>query len=97
MNLPVLNEKKKSVMFQGREGRLTPKEYSILKTLLSQPGKTFTPEEIYSSVWQAEPFDCRLVISVHIRHIREKLEKDPSNPACLKSNWGKGYKIVPIY
>ncbi len=96
MALPVLNENDRTVCFGTKSHRLTPKEFGILATLLSEPGKTFTPEEIYRSAWQEEPFDCRLIISVHIRHIREKIEKDPSRPACLKSLWGKGYRVVPV-
>ncbi|MBR3344031.1 MAG: response regulator transcription factor [Solobacterium sp.] len=94
-NLPVLNQNDLSVSYQGRYSRLTPKEYSILETLISEPGKTFSPEEIYRTAWEAEPFDCHLVISVHIRHLRQKIEANPSSPAFIKSLWGKGYRFIP--
>ncbi|MBQ9152521.1 MAG: response regulator transcription factor [Solobacterium sp.] len=88
-----LNENEMSATYNNRRSRLTPKEYGILSTLMSEPGRTFSPEEIYRSAWNAEPFDCHLIISVHIRHLREKLEQDPSRPALIKALWGKGYRL----
>ena len=70
---------------------LTPSEYGILRILAGEPGRTFSPEELYRGTWEGEPFDCRRIVAVHIRHLREKIEKDPSNPQVIRSAWGKGY------
>ena len=71
---------------------LTPTEFSILSYLMEHDGDYSTPEDIYAGVWQAEPFACRPLIAVHIRHLREKIEPDPSEPTYVKVIWGKGYR-----
>ena len=72
---------------------LTPKEYDILYYLMQHPGKVYTPAELYSAVWNEAPVGIDNTVAVHIRHLREKLEIDPSNPRYLKVVWGKGYKL----
>lgn len=72
---------------------LTPKEFGILDYLISHTNECLSAEEIYTYVWEAEPFDCRGVIAVHIRHIREKIEHNPSHPVYLMKKWGKGYQF----
>ena len=89
---PILNEETRTVETEQSVNRLTRKEYGILSCLMNNPGKILSAEEIYRTVWEAEPFDCHLIISVHIRHIREKIEKDPSHPELIKVFWGKGYR-----
>ena len=71
---------------------LTPLEYDILKFLMQHPCKVFSPQEIYRQVWR-EPPAAENSVAVHIRHIREKIEVDPSNPRYVTVVWGKGYKI----
>ena len=86
-----LNSGDSSVRVRRRREHLTPSEYGILETLLGDPGRVFSPEELYRAAWKAEPFDCRLIIAVHIRHLREKIEEDPSRPKLIRAAWGKGY------
>jgi DNA-binding response OmpR family regulator len=88
-------EQEQSVRSEHRYSRLTPKEYNILSVMMDEPGKIFSAEEIYRTAWQAEPFDCHLVISVHIRHLREKIERDPSHPSYIQAFWGRGYRLNP--
>ena len=88
-----LDDDAKTVRVDGDELALTPKEYDILKLLMSSPGKVFSPAEIYRKVWDEDPFGAEGTVAVHIRHLREKLEIDPSEPRYLKVVWGKGYKI----
>ena len=78
----------------GREIRLTAKEFEILRLLCQTRGKVFSAENIYESVWgeTARESDANAVM-VHIRKIREKIERDPRNPEYLKTVWGMGYKI----
>ena len=61
--------------------------------LLTEPGKVFSMEEIYKSVWGEKLFNSENTIAVHIRRIREKIEIDPKEPRYLKVVWGIGYKI----
>ena len=77
----------------GEPIALTPKEYDILYYLMQHPGKVYTPAELYSAVWNEAPVGIDNTVAVHIRHLREKLEIDPSNPRYLKVVWGKGYKL----
>ncbi|MBQ9328227.1 MAG: winged helix-turn-helix domain-containing protein [Solobacterium sp.] len=79
-----------------RKSHLTPKEMAILNYLMSHEGVTVTCEEVYEGVWKSEPFMVEPVIAVHIRHLREKIEPDPSNPSYIRSFWGKGYRFECI-
>lgn len=73
---------------------LTPKEYEILKLLMSNPDKVFSPKAIYASVWK-EPVlgTSENTVAVHIRHLREKIEINPAQPRYLKVVFGQGYKM----
>ena len=88
-----LNRTTHQVLLQGQEVRLTPKEFAILELLLEHQGMVFSAERIYTAVWQ-EPFmESESTVMVHIRNIREKIEKSPRHPEYLKNVWGVGYKI----
>lgn len=88
-----LNDRAKSVTLDGDPVSLTPTEYDILKLLIQNPGKVFSPKAIYQSIWNETPTGCENTIAVHIRHLREKLEVIPAEPRYLKVVWGQGYKI----
>ena len=81
-------------MVDGKEVKLTPTEYNILKFLAKNKGRVFSIEEIYTNVWEGECYAAENVIAVHIRHIREKIEINPKEPKYLKVIWGVGYKIA---
>lgn len=87
-----LDDDAKSVTVDGEEANLTPIEYDILRLLMQNAGKVFSPQEIYRRVWHEAPAADNPV-AVHVRHIREKIEIDPANPRYLKVVWGKGYKM----
>lgn len=72
---------------------LTPREYDILKLLMQNPGTVYSPKQIYRIVWAEEPYGVENAVAVHIRHLREKLEYNPSEPRHIKVVWGKGYKM----
>ncbi|MBE6990175.1 MAG: response regulator transcription factor [Ruminococcaceae bacterium] len=87
-----LDDDAKSVTVDGEPANLTPLEYDILKFLMQNAGKVFSPAEIYRRVWHEECLGENPV-AVHVRHIREKIEINPAEPRYLKVVWGKGYKI----
>ena len=89
----VLDDDKKQVTLDGEEIAVTPKEFDILKLLMSHPGKVYSPNEIYRLVWKEDPFYSENTVAVHVRHLREKIEIDPRNPRYLKLVWGQGYKM----
>lgn len=88
-----LDDNAKEVRVDGEIILFTPKEYEILKLLMQNPNKVFSPRSIYVAIWHEEPFGIENNIAVHIRHIREKIEIDPANPRYLKVVFGQGYKF----
>ncbi len=88
-----LNDTTKSTCVDGEPVSLTPIEYSILKLLMTHPGKVYSTSALYEAVWQEAPLGSEGAVAVHIRHLREKIEINPSEPRYLKVVWGQGYKI----
>ncbi len=88
-----LEEEGKRVTVDGEPVALTPIEFSILRLLISHPGRVYSSAQIYEQVWQEEAYGAENAVSVHIRHLRQKLELDPSEPRWLKVVWGLGYKM----
>ena len=89
----VINDDRKEVTVDGNSVRLTRIEYNILLLLLKNKGKVFSIDQIYEKIWNEEAFCADNTVTVHIRHIREKIEIDPKNPRYLKVMWGIGYKV----
>ena len=89
----VLDDEAKIVTVDGENVSLTPSEYNILKLLMENPGRVFSSAQIYERIWNEDAYGSGSVVAVHIRHLREKIEIDPSNPRYLKVVWGLGYKI----
>lgn len=88
-----LDDNAKEVTVDGELVTLTPVEYGILRLLMKNPNKVFSSEEIYEEVWKDEAISGDGVVAVHIRHLREKIEIDPSSPRYIKVVWGHGYKM----
>jgi DNA-binding response OmpR family regulator len=89
----LLDDRTKSVTVEGEPVSLTPTEYSILRLLMENPGKVFSTKALYEAVWQETALGSEGAVAVHIRHLREKIEINPSEPRYLKVVWGQGYKI----
>ncbi|MBQ9037616.1 MAG: response regulator transcription factor [Erysipelotrichaceae bacterium] len=89
----ILDDEKKTVTVDGNIIDVTPMEYGILKLLIQNPGKVFSSYEIYKNVWNDELMLNDGVVSVHIRHLREKIEINPSEPRYIRVVWGQGYKM----
>lgn len=88
-----INDNTKQVIVEGKDVKLTPTEYNILKFLTKNKGIVYSIEQIYENVWEEESYGAENIIAVHIRHIREKIEINPREPKYLKVIWGIGYKI----
>ena len=88
-----LDDDRKVVTHIGEVVNLTPKEYGILKFLMQNPKRVFSPRQIYENVWDEYAFGTEGTIAVHVRHLREKLEINPDEPRHIKVVWGQGYKI----
>ena len=92
----IIDDTKKEVSVDGKNIKLTPTEYNILKFLTKNKGRVFSISQIYENVWEEESYGAENIIAVHIRHIREKIEINPREPKYLKVIWGIGYKIEDI-
>ena len=87
----VLDTAKKQLLVRGEYIHLTATEYGILNVLMSNPGRVYSAEDIYSRGWDGESFSVENTVMVHIRRIREKFEINPKKPEHLKVIWGIGY------
>ena len=88
-----MDDRTKSVTVEGESVSLTPTEYSILHLLMTNPGKVYSTKALYEAVWQEAALGSEGSVAVHIRHLREKIEINPSEPRYLKVMWGQGYKL----
>ncbi len=88
-----LDDRTKTVTVEGAEVNLTPTEYSILRLLMENPGTVYSSKALYEAVWQEASLGSEGAVAVHIRHLREKIEINPSEPRYLKVVWGQGYKL----
>lgn len=89
----VINTETHEVRIDGREVKLTPREFDILELLGRNRGIVFSIEKIYDLVWKEEFIQSDNTVMVHIRKIREKTEENPRKPKYIKTVWGVGYKI----
>ncbi len=88
-----LDDETKSVTVDGDPVALTPIEYNILKLLIKSPGRIYSSAQIYELVWNENSIGSESSVAVHIRHLRKKIEINPSEPRYLKVVWGLGYKM----
>ena len=87
----------KSVTIRNKPIKFTPIEYKILLYFVKNAGKVLSSNDIYKEVWnESEAYNIENTIAVHIRHIREKIEKDSREPKYIKVVWGIGYKMEAL-
>lgn len=79
------------VFVQGAELNLTAKEFDLLELLMAHPNKVYSRNELLDTIWGSTyPGDARTV-DVHVRRLREKIEKNPGEPVYIHTKWGVGY------
>jgi DNA-binding response OmpR family regulator len=76
-----------------QEVGLTSKEFALLSFLAANAGNVYSREQLLEQVWGYDYYGDVRTVDVHIRHLREKLEKDPGNPELIITVWGTGCKI----
>lgn len=90
----VLNVKNHECTLNEKPLSLTPTEFSILKILCQQKGSVVSSEELFRKIWGDEYYSKNNnTITVHIRHLREKMGDSFENPKYIKTVWGVGYKV----
>lgn len=87
-----VNSAKRTASIDGEKLNLTDLEYNILEYLLMNKQQVISPSQLFEAIWHEEYYyEANNTIMVHIRHLRQKIEKDPTNPEHIKTIWGKGY------
>ena len=84
---------RRTVTFRGEEVKLSAKEYDLLRLLVAHAGKVLTHRFILREVWGPANADDVQYLRVYIRHLREKLEADPTRPAHILTETGVGYRL----
>lgn len=82
---------KRKVWQEGREVELSIKEYELLVLLVTNRDKAMDKETLFNKVWGIDSFSEPSTLTVHIRWLREKLEKEPKKPKLITTVWGVGY------
>ena len=81
----------------GKEIELTAREFGILQYLAQNSGRVISRERLYETIWGENSFGCDNTIMVHVRHLREKIEDNPTEPKYIMTMRGLGYKLVNPY
>lgn len=85
----------RTVLMDGRRVPLTPREFDLLLFMASRPGQVFTREELMDAVWRFPFYSETTTVTVHVRRLRAKLERDPAHPRHIETVWGVGYRFRP--
>ena len=86
-----INEEYRRVLVKDREINLTSREFEVLELLASAPGKVYSREELLKTIWGEDYQGDVRTVDVHVRRLREKLERNPSEPRYVRTKWGTGY------
>jgi DNA-binding response OmpR family regulator len=86
---------RRDVEVSGNTVLLTYVEFELLRTLAARPGRVFSREMLLQALWGGAEYREPRTIDVHVRHLREKLERDPSEPEFILTVRGVGYRFRP--
>ena len=90
-----LDPTNRGLKVRGQSVQLTAKEFDLLHYLIAHPGEVFSRDDLLDAVWDQNFVGGPATVTVHVRRLREKIERDPSRPSHLKVVWGTGYKFDP--
>ncbi|ABB16202.1 response regulator transcription factor [Carboxydothermus hydrogenoformans] len=93
----VIDTAARRVFAGDKEVNLTGKEFDLLLFLAKNPNRVFTKEELFERIWGMDSLGDLSTVTVHIRKLREKIEKDPSNPQYIETIWGVGYRFSGLW
>lgn len=89
----IMDSDARTASIDGRELKLKNKEFELLLFLLRHPNQVFSREDLYEMIWGLESIGDNITVAVHINRLREKIEKDPSEPEYIQTVWGVGYRL----
>lgn len=87
----LLDCESRRLFIDDKEVRLTTKEYEVLELLASHPNKIYSRDNLMNIIWGYEFVGDLRTVDVHVRRLREKIEKDPGEPTYIQTKWGSGY------
>lgn len=90
-----INPQTREICLAGQEIMLTAKEFDLLHYMARYPRQVFTRDQLLEGIWGASDYIDPSTVTVHIRRLREKIEKKPAAPLHLVTVWGVGYKFEP--
>ncbi len=90
-----IDPKTRLVKMDGEEVLLTAKEFDLLWVLARHPRQVFNRNQLLDLVWGLTEYIDPSTVTVHVRRLREKVERDPSDPRYIRTVWGVGYKFEP--
>ena len=90
----MINIGNRSVVSHGKNVNLTVKEFDLLQLFMNNPGKVYSRDELLETIWGFDYLGDFRTVDVHIRRLREKIEKDSANPAYIMTKWGVGYFLA---
>ena len=91
----VIDPASRVVILDGTTLQLTAKEFDLLAFLASHPRQVFSRDQLMDRVWGYQAAFDTGTVTVHVRRVREKIEKDPAHPKRLQTVWGVGYRFAP--
>ena len=86
-----INLNNRSVTIGSKEVNLTAKEFDLLQLFVANRGKVFSRESLLETIWKYDYLGDLRTVDVHIRRLREKVEKNPAQPEFIFTKWGVGY------
>jgi DNA-binding response OmpR family regulator len=90
-----IDPRTREVVVRGRPVELTATEFNLLWFLATHPRQVFRRSQLLAEVWGYADYLDPSTVTVHVRRLREKIERDPANPAWLQTVWGVGYRFDP--
>lgn len=91
----MINLSSRTVQLGGKDISLPNKEFDLITMLAQTPNSVLSKEKILDHVWGVDAYVETATVAVHINRLREKIEKDPSNPEHIQTVWGIGYRYIP--
>jgi two-component system, OmpR family, response regulator ResD len=91
----VIDPAARSVVVAGTEVELTQREFDLLLFFARNPGQVFTRDQLMDRVWDLSFYTDTTTVTVHIRRLRAKIERDAANPDWIQTVWGVGYRFRP--
>ncbi|MBS4219947.1 response regulator transcription factor [Bacillus sp. FJAT-49711] len=88
-----INIAARQVFLDGKEVLFTTKEFDLLSFFAMHPNQVFSKEELFEKIWGFDSMGDNATVTVHVKKIRKKIEKDTSNPEYIQTMWGSGYRF----